>query len=410
MAMHFCQSGLALAISTGSTKRQCQALVQLAVIKTKLGDFSGAKEDAFESQRAAKLAGNLYTQATALRAEAIIWSHFGSYSLCISLLDQAINLLDLCGIAGGPVHGAIRSSQAEVHRCKSEYVDARNILIHILHDTNADHNPYIHAFALLNIAQVDVEIGGFGNDVQQNIHRAGVLFQKINYSLGIKYCDMFRAALDLQLGKFPAARITFQQYLRSTDPQAVTYCLQRLATVQEWNAADQITSLWPVIFLVHSVKSKQRLELHKALQFLGDVFRAQGDQETAISLFTVALDGFTQLDVHRSRAECMVRLGDISRLTGDEPKAVNLWETARPLFERSSQRKQLADLDVKLANLCYNHSPEVQQESHNYLSNIHAPTEHLKPLSDAESPNFMGIEDMENRGLEEKKALVLKHT
>ncbi|KAJ7891732.1 hypothetical protein B0H13DRAFT_1887048 [Mycena leptocephala] len=161
------------------------------------------------------------------------------------------------------------------------------------------------------------------------------------------------------------------------------------------------------------VKCKQKFELHKALQFLGDVFHAQGDQDTAISLFTVALDGFTCMDVHRSRAECMVRLGDISKLNGDELKAVELWQTARPLFERSSQGKQFAHLDEKLADLNDNQSQEVQQETVDHLSEPPAPpapTEHLEQLSGTESTNSTGIEVIENMGLEEKKALVLVDT
>jgi hypothetical protein len=81
------------------------------------------------------------------------------------------------------------------------------------------------------------------------------------------------------------------------------------------------------------------------------VFIHQKDEETAISLFTVALEGFTYIDVHRSRAECMLRLGDISREHNELLKAQQLWETARPLFEHSSQAKQVKDFDDRLAGV-----------------------------------------------------------
>jgi hypothetical protein len=71
-------------------------------------------------------------------------------------------------------------------------------------------------------------------------------------------------------------------------------------------------SSWTTVFLVHSLRQKEKVGIHKALQFLGDVFLALGNEHTAIILFTIALDGFTQIDVHRSRAECMLQLGDIS--------------------------------------------------------------------------------------------------
>jgi tetratricopeptide (TPR) repeat protein len=374
MAMQLCQSGLALAISTGSMKNQPMALYQLAQIKKDAGDISGAKEDASEMQRVARITGNLYHEAGALWVGAMCWQRLGNYGHSISMLERATHLVDLYGMDGGELHTCVRTTQAEIHRLKSQYTDARSIQTHIQQDGTADQNPSNHAMDLLNVAQIDIEIGATQYGVRQNIDTAGRLFQEINFSLGITYCDMFRAALDVQAGEFPAARSLFQRCLRSTwgnDSDIVSYCLEKLASVQQWTAADQISSPWPVIFLAHSVKSKQKLELYKALQFLGDVLQAQSDQETAVSLFAVALDGFTQMDVHRSKAECMVRLGDISNLTGNPLEAVKLWEAARPLFERSSQGKQLVDLNTKLAVLSLAQSQEVQQENPDCLSEIH---------------------------------------
>ncbi|KAJ6552312.1 hypothetical protein DFH09DRAFT_1086089 [Mycena vulgaris] len=109
-----------------------------------------------------------------------------------------------------------------------------------------------------------------------------------------------------------------------------------------------------------------------ALQFLGDVFAVWGDRDTAVSLFTVALEGFTQMDVHRSRAECMLRLGDILKQEGDMAKAVELWQTARPLFERSSQTKQISLIDDRLSGI--HDSPEDKENNLANLLDIHAPT------------------------------------
>jgi tetratricopeptide (TPR) repeat protein len=383
------------------------ALTELAFIKRKAGDLSGAQGDAAESQRAAKIAGNLYAEANALRVEAICWCELGSYSHCISRCDRAIHLLDLCALSGGTLHNSIQNQQAEVHRYKSEYAEARNIQASLLHIHSADKSPYYHALTLYNIAQIDVEIGGLKDDVQQKISTAALLFHRVKFSAGITLCEMLRAAVNVEDGQLLAARSCFQKCLRNTwgkDPESVMYCLEKLGAVEQWSPTDRISFLWPMTFLANSLKLKQRLQLHKALQFLGDVFWTQGDHDTASSLLTVALDGFTQMDVHRSRAECMVRLGDISKLNGDEARAVDLWQTARPLFERSSQGKQLTSLDAKLANLSHNQSQGVQEEILNHLSDIHAPTEHLEHLSGAQSPASTGIDG--NVGMEDTKAAV----
>jgi hypothetical protein len=77
----------------------------------------------------------------------------------------------------------------------------------------------------------------------------------------------------------------------------------------------------------------------------------EGDDETALSLFNVALDGFTFMGVHHWRADCMVQIADILVNRGEVMKAVGLWKAARPLFERSSQMKDVIQLDAKLAEV-----------------------------------------------------------
>jgi hypothetical protein len=57
------------------------------------------------------------------------------------------------------------------------------------------------------------------------------------------------------------------------------------------------------------------------------------------------------MDVHRSRAECMLKLGDLSKHCGDLIKAMELWDTARPLFEHSSQAQQVENIDCRIAGL-----------------------------------------------------------
>jgi hypothetical protein len=89
------------------------------------------------------------------------------------------------------------------------------------------------------------------------------------------------------------------------------------------------------------------------LQFLGDVILSQGDEYTSISLLTVTLEGFTRMDVHCSRTECVLRLGDIS-MGNNMLKAVELWETAKLFFERSNQAKQVEHVNLRLASVSEN--------------------------------------------------------
>ncbi|KAJ7455438.1 hypothetical protein FB451DRAFT_1516032 [Mycena latifolia] len=257
-------------------------------------------------------------------------------------------------MSGGELDIQLLNTQAEVHLVKSEYVEACRIHTQILHAAPIEQNPNAHAFALLTMAEIGVEICALRDEVHRNISAAKQLFNSTGYSRGFVFCDTVMAALYVNERDFLRAKNLFQACLRSTWGQcteAVTYCLERLGNASLWLAIDSASYNWTATFLAHSVKVKQKLQLHKALQFLGDLYLAEGDQQTAITLLTVALEGFTKMDVHRSRAECMIRLGDIAGLHGDISKAEEFWNTARPLFERSSQTKQVGHIDERLARM-----------------------------------------------------------
>jgi predicted unusual protein kinase regulating ubiquinone biosynthesis (AarF/ABC1/UbiB family) len=72
------------------------------------------------------------------------------------------------------------------------------------------------------------------------------------------------------------------------------------------------------------------------------------------------------MDVHRSRAECMLQLGDISKGQGNLLMAVEFWKAARPLFERSLQAKQVQHIDEKVANI----SKDVLKQHRNNLVHL----------------------------------------
>jgi tetratricopeptide (TPR) repeat protein len=349
-AINFCETAISLAASTGNTQRHSEALCYLARIKWCLGDFPSARVHACDAQRLARISGNLFREALALRIEAMYGSQLGDYKQSLSLCNRARNLLGLCGMSGGRSDHSIMASQAEIHRLKSEYNEAHNVLTQILQEAFVDQDKYTHAFALLNLAEIGLSIGAPKDALQRNIERARKIFQTTKLDVQMTMCDVILADLYLREGDILEAKTLFENCLTSfQQPEIKFYCLERLGDVSLWDAPNSM-SRWTTLFLVHSLNSKERLGIYKSLQFLGHFFLAQNDGDTAISLFTVAQDGFTQMDVHRSRAECMLRLGDLSKRNGNPLKAVELWETARPLFERSSQTKRVQNIDERLAS------------------------------------------------------------
>jgi hypothetical protein len=148
-------------------------------------------------------------------------------------------------------------------------------------------------------------------EVQKNIDTAKLLLVDMGLRMG---AECVQADLSLREGDVADANMLICKNFKASwgkNSDVVNRCLELLADVTQWNGFHGISN-WPTVLLVHSFKSKGKLGIHKALQFLGDSFLAQDDEDTAASLFTVALEAFTYMDVHCSRAECMLHLGDIS--------------------------------------------------------------------------------------------------
>ncbi|KAJ7865393.1 hypothetical protein B0H13DRAFT_1898558 [Mycena leptocephala] len=228
-------------------------------------------------------------------------------SLCI----RARGLLGLCAMSGGALDHDIMNSQAEIHWLKSEYVEACTIHTRILDETSTQ-DPYSYGFALLNVAEIDVMIGAPKDEVQRNCETARRILSTIDFQL--------------REGNSLAAKTIFKRCLTACleYSQIQTCCLEQLGDASCWGDLDEM-STWTTIFL--------------------------NDEHTATNLFTVALEGFTQMDIHRSRAECMLQLGEISKGHGDLLKAVGFWERARPLFEHSLQAIQVQYINGRLAGI-----------------------------------------------------------
>jgi hypothetical protein len=164
---------------------------------------------------------------------------------------------------------------------------------------------------------------------------------------------MFTADIELREEKFDLAKHRFQDCLHSigrTDNEVESFCLDRLADIRAWPISAW-QPRWPVICCVRACKSNNKLALHKAILGLGDVFSTNKEDAVAMNLYLVALQGFTYMDVHHSRAQCMMRLGDLAKKRGHTSTAIEFWKAARPLFERSLQAKDVAQIDAKLSTV-----------------------------------------------------------
>ncbi|KAJ7194325.1 hypothetical protein GGX14DRAFT_404777 [Mycena pura] len=141
----------------------------------------------------------------------------------------------------------------------------------------------------------------------------------------VTYCD---ADLLLRKGHGTKAETLIKKVLRISSGKWAdieSNCLELLSDSSRWNVGSSTSARTTVLLIMRSQEPKQKLGAYTALLILSGIFFSQAEDNTATSLFTVALEGFTYMDVHRHRAECMACLGDISKRNHHLVKAVELW-------------------------------------------------------------------------------------
>ncbi|KAJ7110852.1 hypothetical protein C8R44DRAFT_742636 [Mycena epipterygia] len=293
----FIEKALSLAKSSGDSMQHSLTLDRLAWFNFHAGDYHAAQTHARESQRIALLSGKIYPEAVVLGTQALCGQALGNLKEGIVLCQRSRELLQLCGAQGSDADRCVITTLAELHRLKSEYPEARSIHVELAKQADAQQNLYYHALSQLNIAEIDIMIGAEVTDVRESLENGKRTFHTLGRVAMVDLCETTFADLDLREGNILTAKDDFQRFLNAAwgkDLATVLYCLERLADSGRWIFANTDFSYqWPVIYLVQTHRKQEKLGLHKALRFIGDVFISQGDEDTAHSLFVVALQGFT---------------------------------------------------------------------------------------------------------------------
>ncbi|KAF8140699.1 hypothetical protein K438DRAFT_1785466 [Mycena galopus ATCC 62051] len=389
LATQFFHKALEMAELSKNSNQQCNVLIQAGLQKWCTSNYSAGKSYATAAQKLSKLSGNLYGEARATYICASCLRLLGDFKGSAVQLHMASELLHICGMSEGVLATKIAVDQAGLHQLKSEYQEARSMFCQIAERTSANENSISHETTLLNIATINTIVGEAEKDIQHNLNTAREFMLEHSH-MNIVLCDVMQANLDLREGRSDIAKATFQDYLGlhwRKDPELELICLSQLANIKAWPISES-QGKWATIYLTFAYKSKAKLDLHKALLFLGDVFITTKDDHTATILYQVALEGFTSMDVHQSRVQSMLRLGDLANKHGHTSEAISFWKEARPLFEWSLQAKDIAQIDSRLATY---ESEGAHQEALVKLKTLQAPVQWRKETSGIEP------QDMEER-------------
>jgi tetratricopeptide (TPR) repeat protein len=340
-ALHYCELALSLAQDETSIMHSIILLMTSQLLRS-TGVHKRALSLAQKAQHISELIGEKRTGAMAIRIE----------SSCQVALGNLLRAEKLCREA--PEQHSLEEYLPDVLLTKTEYLEARVLLVKILDYRSSCRPPMPDTVMChINLATIAIEMGDGVGVI--NHHLDAVRMQCttfVVYPLGILWCDSLTANIHLQQGNIQLAQQTLKKCLNSAqkdkDPDITDYCLLLLADIQHGLSSYRETERWAVISLAFGMTATNRVTTTKALRCIGDLLAIDGDSDTALNLFMAVLDSFTAMDIHRARADCMVRMAAIFEQQGDIRKTVDLLQRARPLYERSSQEKEIIKIDTKL--------------------------------------------------------------
>jgi hypothetical protein len=317
------------------------------------GNLNNAQKHAMKAQEYAEALGSIYLQAHTLYLQARCHLISTNFSKAQRVLVEATQLLVTCDLEGGKLDFQLHNLAAEVHLLKTEYLESHRIQVSIAVATKP--SAYDLTLTNLNIALIDIARGMDSEAIRKNLDECQLQCKSLHGLLrtNLEFTTDHRLAeLCLRDGDLGTANMIFTRcftWSQNFDMEVATACLAQLADISTGMNDTHTTIRWAGIFLVLALRSRDRLAIMKAFHCLGQIFSVQEDDNTALILFSVALDGFTFMDVHQWRAKCMVQIADIWKSRAEILRAVELWKAARPLFEKSSQAKDVTQIDAKLA-------------------------------------------------------------
>ncbi|KAF8174117.1 hypothetical protein K438DRAFT_122964 [Mycena galopus ATCC 62051] len=346
---------LSVASQPNSDVVRIKSLRGLALVEWHRGNYSRGLQLSRDICRIARASGNIWGELTGIRMQAMSYFSLGDFKHSTASLNEGKKLVVRASVQGGQIESMLMNIEAGVYHCKTEYSEARCIQEAILHQTSAVLSPMEHAYALMNVASLNIVTGASADVVSRDLNAATTFFQSAQYPRGISHCEYYHADLRHREGDATGARVEYMRLAAAhdSDDDLVCLCLLKLADPTNPVHTDTEAAQWAVVLLAFALHPVVRslLTVHQALQRLGDVLVGQGADDTAFAILTLALDGFTHMDVHQSRAECMRTIGDVYVRRGDFFRARKMWEAARPLFDRSEQAKEVTRIDERLQTL-----------------------------------------------------------
>jgi tetratricopeptide (TPR) repeat protein len=290
----------------------CMALQWKADISFRRGQFSESIVQAQEGRRVANQMGNFFLEVDCMCTQAVAAAALGDFKQVTLLCAEARALLCAFGLEAMYSDLQLMNTEAQALFNKTDY--AASLAIHRVcaELTSPTVRPLDHAYALVNIAIIEVITGVPDETILENLNLARDIFTSFAFSRGICNCDVVLADLYYRQGKLNAAQSLYNQCIDSAqgeDAEVMSLCLEKLGDIR-WDLRDLAAAFrLRVVYLAFECQGRNAPGILHAFRRVGDVVQSLGDADGARNIFQAALDGFTAMGIDRGIRECKSRLG-----------------------------------------------------------------------------------------------------
>ncbi|KAK7055496.1 AAA domain-containing protein [Favolaschia claudopus] len=325
--------------------RRNRALCTISSCEHKRGRFRQALISARRAQRLANRIQNFQHETKAMEGEAQVWVALGDFPRAADIRGRMLKSVVTEGLQRTQFEIRLLDLEAEMYSHKTAYTEARKTYGLILQDSSLTRFPLFHGRSGVMIAAIDVILGSLQSkdEVVAALEIPRQIFISRGYLRGLPICDKVLADFLIGSGRMTDAIQLYENCARSfwdDSAEQLLLCMNKLGDITLRQSAQPEDSRsarhWATTYLAYGKQTASMCVIAWAFRCLGDLALAsENDDATAQSLFLVALEEFTRMDIYRGKAECLLRLGSIARKQGGEALAQEYLVEAKQMFLNS---------------------------------------------------------------------------
>ncbi|KAJ7046162.1 hypothetical protein C8F04DRAFT_1248419 [Mycena alexandri] len=333
------------------TAESAVALRWMGQVSAMSGHYFQGLLYAREAQKHMELLGDVVGHAGAILVEGSIQRALGDFERASQLYRKAQDILPSSAIH---FRDLLKECQGNIHLRKTEYGDGKILLEEVI-ESRRSYRPYDSIKAYADLAEIQIAMDLEPSLIEQSLKTAKQQCTTVGLATGHAGCDIIAADLLMRQGDINSAKSVFLRSLPLfADPRAderVLFCMERLADISH-RSWDHVGALrWNGICIALAVRTSNRLGTLKGLRRLADIYVTEQENDTALTLLDIAVQGFESMGVHLCIAECNVQISAIWESRGELLRAIKPLEDAIPRLQRSSQVEKAARIEEDIMAL-----------------------------------------------------------